>query len=311
MEANDSSVLGKRRSDHEDHDGRIEARFDAGLRANQEEAAHRHTLLVGVLPTLLLQCRGASPDALSWGAVVRDPDGVAQAYGARRQRERWIAVPGAAHFRFLLGGNKVDGFPIDSAPHQMVLDAYYGTALPLVLQAQGFEALHASAVETSRGVSAFCAISGVGKSTLATALSRRGHGFWADDVVLLEPRLNARVLCRRLPPVPGLEAHASEVPGRDRSSGVAPLAALALLGRHAAKGQHVIVRRLPIGEAFARVLEHAHSFDPSDRDRRRAMSANYLQVVGDVPVFEVSFRPGARYFDAVIETVEETVLAGR
>jgi hypothetical protein len=58
--------------------------------------------------------------------------------------------------------------------------------LPNVSLARGREALHASAVETPRGVVAVAAPSGMGKSTLASELLRRGWTWFADDSVVLE-----------------------------------------------------------------------------------------------------------------------------
>jgi hypothetical protein len=57
--------------------------------------------------------------------------------------------------------------------------------LPSVSVARGREALHASAVDTSLGVVAIAATSGTGKSTLASALIRRGWPLFADDVLTL------------------------------------------------------------------------------------------------------------------------------
>lgn len=57
--------------------------------------------------------------------------------------------------------------------------------LPNVSIAHGYEALHASAVETERGVVALAASSGSGKSTLALELVRRGLPLFADDTVVL------------------------------------------------------------------------------------------------------------------------------
>jgi hypothetical protein len=58
--------------------------------------------------------------------------------------------------------------------------------LPNVSIAVGREALHAGAVETSRGVVAVAAPSGIGKSTLARELLLRGCRWFADDSVVLE-----------------------------------------------------------------------------------------------------------------------------
>lgn len=60
-----------------------------------------------------------------------------------------------------------------------------GRILPNVGLERGYEALHASAVESPEGVVAILAPSGMGKTTLAIELMRRGWPLFADDVVVL------------------------------------------------------------------------------------------------------------------------------
>src|SRR5919106_5320553 len=93
--------------------------------------------------------------------------------------------------------------PVNDAPEvevwrDSILDAYYRSVLPMALQAQGAEVLHASAVLTPRGVLALCARSGTGKSTLAYGLSRRGYPLRADDAVAFE-NSGAQINVRPLP----------------------------------------------------------------------------------------------------------------
>jgi hypothetical protein len=57
--------------------------------------------------------------------------------------------------------------------------------IPNVSLAHGREALHAAAVEIPLGVVAIAAPSGMGKSTLAYELVRRGHRLFTDDVLIL------------------------------------------------------------------------------------------------------------------------------
>ncbi len=61
-----------------------------------------------------------------------------------------------------------------------------GRVLPNVSLARGYEALHASAVESPVGVVAVAAPSGMGKTTLALELTRRGWPLVTDDVLILE-----------------------------------------------------------------------------------------------------------------------------
>jgi hypothetical protein len=60
--------------------------------------------------------------------------------------------------------------------------------LPNVAIANGYEALHAAAVSGEGGAILILAASGGGKSSLALELVRRGHRFFADDVVVLGRR---------------------------------------------------------------------------------------------------------------------------
>lgn len=63
--------------------------------------------------------------------------------------------------------------------------------LPNVSIANGYEALHASAVATPHGAVAVAAASGSGKSTLALELIRRGWPLFADDTLILGRRAGA------------------------------------------------------------------------------------------------------------------------
>ncbi len=57
-----------------------------------------------------------------------------------------------------------------------------GSAFGALLQQRGLLALHASAVAVGEEAVAFMGVSGVGKSTLATALHQRGYPMLTDDV---------------------------------------------------------------------------------------------------------------------------------
>ena len=115
-----------------------------------------------------------------------DRDGAPWAYGSRQAGELWLEVPGVVTFHVPAGGAVMTAIVDDGVDTDAVLDAYYGIALPLALQATlGFEALHASGVlvRSRSCVAAFCGMSESGKSTVAYELAARGHRPWADDAV--------------------------------------------------------------------------------------------------------------------------------
>ena len=95
-------------------------------------------------------------------------------------------MPDVATFHLAAGDEFLTAAAKASVDAAEVLDAYYGTALPLVLQAtRGVEVLHAGGVlATPRNrVIAVCGTSESGKSTIAYGLAARGHRQWADDAV--------------------------------------------------------------------------------------------------------------------------------
>jgi hypothetical protein len=87
--------------------------------------------------------------------------------------------------RFLLD---LSGRSLTCAPRSAGLDwqrALLGKVLPSISVMRGYEALHASAVQSPQGVVAVLAPSGMGKTSLAIELMRRGWPLFADDVLIL------------------------------------------------------------------------------------------------------------------------------
>ncbi|HLF57368.1 MAG TPA: hypothetical protein VI942_11035, partial [Thermoanaerobaculia bacterium] len=131
---------------------------------------------------------GLSPPALRPEApgveCWRDVEGAVVAYAARLGDAYQVDVPCVGRFRFTTATPEVVAHAEPSVRDALVHEHYFRANLPLALQVRGFEVLHASAVETAAGVVAFAAPKESGKSTLAFALSQRGHRLWADDAVV-------------------------------------------------------------------------------------------------------------------------------
>ena len=224
---------------------------------------------------------------------------------------------GAFHVDSLSG--TVTAYPRDAVPSVMIDEAYTRWVLPIVLQAHGTEVLHASAVR-ARGVVALCADSGVGKSTLAFALSRRGHQLWADDALAIgirgpsavafalpfEMRLRPRSAAFFGVEVKTDRALASE-PADDRPRpSEAPITAVFVLRRcesgHGDRG--VSVERLRPPMAVSALLAHAYCFSLEDPDLKRAMVAHYVDLAARVPVFALRFRPGLGMLRSMVDQIE-------
>lgn len=234
--------------------------------------------------------------------------GAVVALGQTVGDDHWIHVDGRGAFRFARDGGGVTAMPASDVDIALVEDTFRRIILPLALQAQGREVLHASAVRTPAGVIALCAVAGTGKSTLACGLSRRGHRLWADDAVCFE--LNAAaVAAMPLPFTLRLRPESAAFFG-DESRHDAPhapesierLARVCVLER--SEGTEPAIERLTAAEAFREVLTHAYCFSMRDLARNAAMVDNYLELVDRLPVYRVTFPGGLSRLDAILDLIE-------
>src|SRR5207247_875325 len=85
-------------------------------------------------------------------------------------------------------------WPVQNVGDQTVVDTFW-LLQPNMLQALGWQALHAGAAIGPAGAVAFCGISGSGKSTLAFAMQQAGWRQVADDAVVLRIDRNGVRAC--------------------------------------------------------------------------------------------------------------------
>ncbi len=132
----------------------------------------------------LLAGNGAAPDV----RVRSDSTPVGldspQAQGAAYQvasGQFLLTIEHVARF-FVRHGNEI---VIERAPEATdgdIRSFLLGSVIGVLLHQRGVLPLHASAIETARGVVAFAGEVGLGKSTLAAAFHRRGYRVLTDDV---------------------------------------------------------------------------------------------------------------------------------
>ena len=253
--------------------------------------------------------------------VWRDNDGAPCAYGQTVDSQHWMHIPRVGSFAFESESGSVEVVAEEGASPELVQDAYLRMVLPMVLQVSGQEVLHGSAVATSAGVLALCAVSETGKSTLAYDLSERGHPLWADDAVVFDASSpSVRVLptpfAVRLRPASAEffkqqykdDTHTLcwEFPTRREPAPLAGLCVLERLPDSAPRPVEVV--RLAPTEAFAAALPHAYCFSLRDPARKGRMMRQYLDLARRAPVFKVSFQAGLDKLGTILDAVEQAVL---
>ncbi len=277
-----------------------------------------------MLPLVVRQPGAVSipPAGLTLVHEWRDREGVVCAHSYVRAGEWWIAWRHVA-FRFT-GTGGVEAYPDARLSDRRVVQFFRRFVEPLVLQALGWETLHASAVSTPGGWAVFCGSSGSGKSTIGYALARAGYAQRADDAVVLQfGRSAVRALIlpfdARLRPQsaaffghgdagpPLQHARPAARPDADRPS-TERLAALFVLSR--------IDEGLPVATplsasaAFQALLPHARCFDARSDDVRRRVLEHYLELAASVPVFDLRFAGGLDGLPHVLRAIERAMALG-
>src|SRR5262245_35930751 len=229
---------------------------------------------------------------------------------------RWIDWSGLGVFAFSKGSAAVRVWPQPNSSPQLCRESFSRQLQPVVLQALGWQALHASAIVGPSGVIAFCGNSGSGKSTLAFALGNEGWSQVADDGVVLRVASND-VMVYPLPFAPRLRVASqayfegiSNASSQPRTMvmqvGELPLAMVILLlqDRDHSETNLTSVHR---AQAFSRLLAHAHGFDEDDRTETRRLVVDYLSIADRVPVLELRYRPDLAILPNLVRKITDVV----
>jgi hypothetical protein len=224
-----------------------------------------------------------------------------------------MAWPGVAVYGFDSTG-QVTAYPERGAAPRDVQRVFLRAVLPAVHQRLGWQALHASAALTSRGVLLFAASSGHGKSTLAYACRHSGLTQWADDSVVIGLTSSGAVTLA-LPFDFSLRPETTRFFHPERGAGVqllgrieraspatAPVAGICLLHRFDDDGQ-VRITRVEPAVAFERLLPHACTFSMAELDERRRTLEEYLDLCTRVPVWDLRYPAGLHRLAGVVGTL--------
>jgi hypothetical protein len=222
----------------------------------------------------------------------------------------WIDWPGLGLFAFSAGSLEVQVWPAPTTQHDAIANTFSRTLEPIILQAMGWQALHAGAAVGPAGVLAFCGRKGSGKSTLAFAMRQAGWRQFADDGLVLRFDRDRATACP-LPFTPRLRptslAHFAQTHTPSPASvnlTDAPLIAVFLLQQNPAL---VSPRVLLLSQtrAFTELIAHAHCFDAEDLTHTRSLAEDYLGLVARVPVFVLEYRPDLQQLSQLTRAIVE------
>lgn len=225
---------------------------------------------------------------------------------------RWIEWPGLGVFWFEPHSRVIHVRPAPHVRLDVLQDTFTRFLQPAILQALGWQALHASAVAGPDGVLAFCGPAHAGKSTLAYALGQTG-GFrqFADDAFvtsLSDGGVRAHFLpfAARLRPTARRHFEASpQAPVDLVMPPPAPVAAFFLLTQDESLDAPPQRIRVPPARAFSELMAHAHCFDVADPSESKRIVDEYLEIVARVPVFSLTYRPGFDRLDDLLHAVAD------
>lgn len=150
------------------------------------------------LPELLPAAEGADADVqIRFGTVPEEVPGLLKRgvrYQAAANALR-LQVDGVANY-LIEAGRRITITRAPGADDDDVRVFLLGSALGALLHQRGDLVLHGSAVEWNGEAVVFLGRSGVGKSTLATAFKRRGHAVLTDDLCVVRPRADGRMVAQ-------------------------------------------------------------------------------------------------------------------
>lgn len=146
------------------------------------------------------------PELVAWpaaddpGLPLRFETAAAPSISGIRGFEAWqdgharLRVRDLAMFEISASGGHVTVHPARDADPLELRSIVYGSVLAILCYQRGLLPLHGASVRIGDGAALLSGPRGAGKSTLATALARRGHALLSDDVSPIDLRDSSRPL---------------------------------------------------------------------------------------------------------------------
>ena len=256
------------------------------------------------------------------------PDKEPWLYFARMDGGYLLRFSEFADFLVSNDGSEVKFMPIQPVPEETIQHLLLDQVIPLVINLRGGEALHASAILTSRGVVAFAGPAGSGKSTLAGSFVKLGCPFISDDCLRLKERDQA---IYAIPAYPGFrlweDAEKVLFGGNGNLESVAhytsklrvsverkpdtysedpqPFLRLYDIVRppETEKNSDIVIKKLSARESFMALVRSAFRLDITDRSMLTRQFGFLKRVVSKISVRQLSFPREFKLLPSVCDSI--------
>ncbi len=261
---------------------------------------------------LRLELATACPDLTGAreGSTWTDVDGQVCGRSYIDRRSRYLDWFGVGVLAFADQSPRVQVWPADGVTLDDVQVEFDRMLRSIVMQAQGWQALHAGAALTTEGALLFCGPSGAGKSTTAFAFGQIGWRQVADDQVIWRveagcPQMIEVPFTPRLRSIAQVHLAGPAAPKsvQPAGEGLRRIQAIYLLQQRTGRDRAPAVVRLPPSKAFPALLPHAHCFDVAEVEAARSFTGDYLTLAHDVPVFTLTFSPDLERLPELLHAV--------
>ena len=248
-----------------------------------------------------------------------------------RQGDKYLLrILELADFSIDLGERLVTCNPAPEVTDETIADLYFNQIIPLIMGTDGELVLHASAVAVNRHGIAFLGSTGRGKSTLAAAFAREGHGFLTDDGLILDASDDSYLVRPRRPILrlrPDSEAAILHLPLVDPAdigqlktrvaarseipfhADAVPLSALYLLAEPRPRYDVAIVRLSPAA-ALSAMIGHSFILDVEDRPRMKAHFDRLAQLAVQLTCYSLDYPRRYESLPSVIDAIIEHAQTG-
>jgi hypothetical protein len=268
----------------------------------------------------------------SWSDSWRSPQGKKVLFYHKQSTFHILRIPGLADFYISMNLMEIICYPIPGIPKATIRHQLLDSVLPRAMAHQGKLMLHASAVQTEKGVLVILGNSGVGKSTLAGYFHQAGEPAISDDVVWMKDGPTDRVWV--VPSYDGLRlwddslkvlfaeeqnilpmAHYSpkkrvlfdKHSTLHRIAGDSALAVIVLTPNPRNSASDILFEYLPHRDAFIRMMDETFQLDSKDLGMRTYRMETVAHMVIKVPIYRLAMPLNYEFLPMVREKILETI----